>query len=87
MEAALPYGMAKPAEGCPLSENQLEILRLLTLGHTDQKIADLMSCSKSTIEREMDQVGQMVGLKGRRFALAVALERRGWIPRGEADHG
>jgi DNA-binding CsgD family transcriptional regulator len=86
-KTAVPYGAAKPAEGCPLSETQLEIVRLLMLGHTDQSIADLMGCSKSKIERHMDQVGQVVGLKGRRFALAVALERRGWIPREGAHHG
>jgi DNA-binding CsgD family transcriptional regulator len=79
--------MAKPAGGCPLSETQLEILRLLALGHTDQHIADLMGCSKSRIERHMDQVEQIAGMKGRRFALGVALERRGWIPGEEAADG
>jgi DNA-binding CsgD family transcriptional regulator len=86
-KVAVPYGMAKPAGGCPLSETQLEIVRLLALGHTDQYIADLMGCSKSRVERQMDQVEEIAGMKGRRFALGVALERRGWIPGGEAADG
>jgi hypothetical protein len=87
-QVAVPYGAVKPPEGCPLSEHQLQILRLLAMGHTDQTIASIMDCSKSTIEREMDKVEELVNLKGRRFALGVALERRGWVPREEeGNHG
>jgi DNA-binding CsgD family transcriptional regulator len=86
-EIAVPYGTTKPPDGCPLSASQLEILRLLALGYTDQNIANLMDCSKSKVEREMDQVEHVVGLRGRRFALGVALERRGWIPQEEEKRG
>jgi DNA-binding CsgD family transcriptional regulator len=81
---AVPFGEARSSPGCPLGETQMQILQLMAAGNTDQSIAGILGCSKSTIEREMDKVEEIIGLKGRRFALGVALERRGWVPRGKA---
>jgi two-component system, NarL family, response regulator NreC len=60
-----------------LSERDLELLRLVALGHTSREIADKLFLSVRTIEVERTRLQRQLGLRGRpelvRFALAHRL--------------
>lgn len=43
-------GLLKEETGFPLTPREYEVLELMSKGHTSQEIADLMSCSLSTIK-------------------------------------
>jgi hypothetical protein len=60
---------------------QLGIVKLMTMGHSDEVIARHIEQSRSTVRRHIGAVAALVGDPPGRFALGVALERRGWIPR------
>ncbi len=61
----------------PLSEREQEILRLLTLGHTNQEIAKMLYISVRTAATHRAHVMQKLGLSSRaelvRYALAEGL--------------
>lgn len=84
---AVPYGESPQPPGCTLSQRQLAILKYLAEGYTDQRVSALVGCSKSTVDREMDKIEEITGFQGRRFALGVAVERLGWVPRDTESHG
>ena len=67
----------KRAASDPLSEREQEILRLLSLGHTNQEIAKMLYISVRTAETHRAHVMQKLGLSSRaelvRYALAAGL--------------
>jgi two-component system response regulator NreC len=62
------------AEANPLSERELEVLRLLALGHTNQEIAKVLFISVRTAETHRAHIMRKLGLASRaelvRYALA-----------------
>jgi two-component system response regulator NreC len=62
------------AEANPLSERELEVLRLLALGHTNQDIAKVLFISVRTAETHRAHIMRKLGLASRaelvRYALA-----------------
>lgn len=68
-----------PAAGRPrpLSRREVEVLRLLAQGHTNQEAADHLAVSVKTIETHRHRLSDKLGLKSRaqlfRFAVEVGL--------------
>ena len=65
------------AERDPLSEREREVLRLLTLGHTNQEIASMLYISVRTAETHRAHIMQKLQLRSRaelvRYAIAEGL--------------
>jgi len=65
------------AERDPLSEREREVLRLLTLGHTNQEIAKMLYISVRTAETHRAHIMQKLQLRSRaelvRYAIAEGL--------------
>src|SRR5688500_20031991 len=65
------------AERDPLSDREREVLRLLTLGHTNQEIAKMLFISVRTAETHRAHIMQKLQLRSRaelvRYALAEGL--------------
>jgi DNA-binding NarL/FixJ family response regulator len=73
----------------PLSRRELEVLRLLAQGHSNQEVADRLTVSVKTIETHRRRVSDKLGLKTRaelfRFAVeAGMLERDSATSRGNS---
>jgi two-component system response regulator NreC len=67
---------AEPAgTGQPLSERELEILRMIALGHTNTEIADKLFLSVRTVESHRAHIQQKLRLAKRSELVRYALER------------
>lgn len=74
--------------GCPLSESDLAIVRLMALGLQDQAIASRMRLAKSTVRRRIAAIGRQLGASGTsRFALGAVVQRSGLLENQEESHG
>jgi two-component system response regulator NreC len=76
-EAATRSGSRNsPAEGQPrpLSPREVEVLRLLAQGHTNQEAADQLAVSSKTIETHRRRLRDKLGLKTRAELVRFALE-------------
>lgn len=60
----------------PLSEREIDIVRLLALGHTNQEIANELFLSVRTVEAHRTKIQQKLGLSSRSELVRYALERR-----------
>ena len=58
-----------------LSPREQEVLRLLALGHTNQRVADMLYLSVKTVETYKARVMQKLDLKGRPALVRYALRR------------
>jgi len=69
---------ASPAGGQPkpLSRRELEVLRLLAQGHTNQEAADRLAVSIKTIETHRKRLSDKLGLKSRAELFRFAVEAR-----------
>lgn len=68
---------AEPADGAPddLSERELEVLRLIALGHTNSEIAEQLYLSVRTVESHRAHIQQKLRLTTRSELVHYALER------------
>ena len=68
---------AEPAGGAPddLSERELEVLRLIALGHTNSEIAEQLYLSVRTVESHRAHIQQKLRLTTRSELVRYALER------------
>ena len=68
---------AEPPAGDPgeLSNRELEVLRLIALGHTNTEVAERLLVSIRTVETDRSHVQQKLGLSSRSELVAYALER------------
>jgi two-component system, NarL family, response regulator NreC len=57
-----------------LSERELEVLRLVALGHTNQEIADALYLSVKTVESYKGRLMEKLGLRGRAALVRYAVE-------------
>lgn len=69
---------AEPASGLPdgLSEREVEVLRMIALGHTNAEIADQLYLSVRTVETHRAHIQQKLGLGSRSELVRYALEHR-----------
>lgn len=56
----------------PLSERELEILRLIITGHTNQAIADQLIVALSTVKWHINNIYSKLGVRTRSQAIAEA---------------
>jgi two-component system response regulator NreC len=65
------------SETSNLSEREVEVLRLVALGHTNQEIADSLCLSVKTVESYKGRLMEKLGLRGRaalvRYAVGAGL--------------
>ncbi len=68
---------AEPETATPddLSERELEVLRLIALGHTNNEIAERLFLSVRTVESHRSHIQQKLGLTTRSELVRYALER------------
>jgi two-component system response regulator NreC len=57
-----------------LSEREVEVLRLVALGHTNQEIADTLYLSVKTVESYKGRLMEKLGLRGRAALVRYAVE-------------
>lgn len=62
----------------PLSDRELRVLDLVTHGHTNREIAELLHVAPSTVKSHLDRVFDKLHCPDRAAAAALAV-RRGWI--------
>ena len=69
---------AEPPTGARdgLSPRELEILRLIALGHTNTQIADELSLSVRTVETHRSHIQQKLGVNDRAGLVRYALDKR-----------
>jgi two-component system response regulator NreC len=60
----------------PLSQREVEVLRLLAQGHTNQEAADRLAVSIKTIETHRKRLSDKLGLKSRAELFRFAVEAR-----------
>lgn len=77
--AAQPETLARPPDN--LTEREVEILRLVALGHTNAEISEQLYLSVRTVESHRAHIHQKVGRTTRSELVAYAREH------GLADHG
>ncbi len=71
----------------PLSEREMEILRLVVAGKSNKEIAYHLGISHQTVKNHITAVLSKLGLEDRTQAAVYAL-RRGWVPlRSGSDDG
>ncbi len=63
------------ADAAVLSERELEVLRLVALGHTNTEIAKQMYISPRTVETHRSNLQRKLGVSGRPELVRYALER------------
>jgi LuxR family transcriptional regulator, maltose regulon positive regulatory protein len=64
----IPHGRTRRPDG--LSAREAEVLRLLTLGHTNLEIADRLVVSVHTVERHLQNAYRKIGVRNRADAAA-----------------
>jgi len=65
----------EPADGKGLTPRELEILRLIALGHTNAQIAADLFLSVRTVETHRANLQSKLGVSGRAELVRCALER------------
>ena len=71
---AAPSGAFVPSMVTQLSERELEVLRLLTLGEPNQQIADELYLALNTVKKHVTHIFEKLGVTNRTEAAARARE-------------
>ena len=58
----------------PLSKRELEVLRLLAIGHTNQAVADELIIAVSTVKKHVNNIFGKLGVGSRTQAVSRARE-------------
>jgi DNA-binding CsgD family transcriptional regulator len=77
-QRATPVGCTQPPPGCPLSQGQHDVLRLLAQGLPDKSIAHRLNVSDSTVHRHINAIMTYLNVANR-FAAGAAAQRCGWL--------
>ena len=62
----------------PLSTREMEILKLITRGHSNKEVAQMLGISRQTVRNHMTSILRKLAVNDRTQAAVYAL-RRGWI--------
>jgi hypothetical protein len=74
-------------DGCPLSDKTIQVLELLAEGRSDESVAKVIDRGKSTVQRYLDPVITLLGLKSpSRFQLGFMVGRSGLLGTPECNH-
>jgi two-component system response regulator NreC len=57
-----------------LSPREIDVLRLLAMGHTSQEIADVLYLSIKTVETHKSRIKEKLGLTGRAQLVRYAIQ-------------
>lgn len=79
LEDALPAPLPTSSTGDPLarlSDRELEVLRLIALGHANREIADTLYLSVKTVETYKARLMEKLGLNSRAALVRFALEHK-----------
>ena len=76
-EMSVPKASSSPSLVTPLSDRELEILRLIAEGHSNQEIADRLYVGVSTVKKHINHIYDKLDVKSRTEAVARA--RAHWI--------
>ena len=71
----LPQTFANSTDGTPLTEREIEILRLLAEGLNQQEIAGRLFVSRKTVARHVEHILSKLGVHSRTQAVALAYRR------------
>lgn len=72
----IPSETTSPVRRGPLSKRQIEILKLVALGKTNQEIADQLFIGKTTVETHRKNMIRILNLKGPGELLRYAIESK-----------
>jgi DNA-binding NarL/FixJ family response regulator len=67
-----PSGRPAPLEPAGLTEREVEVLRLIAAGKSNQEIAEELVLSIRTVERHISNIYEKIGLVGRAARAAAA---------------
>lgn len=75
--AAAGHRVSRPRRELPdgLTERELEVLRLVTAGHTNRQIGSLLHLSPKTVGHHVQHVYAKIGVSSRAAATLYAAER------------
>jgi DNA-binding CsgD family transcriptional regulator len=71
-------GVGRSGGGGTISPRQLEILRLVAKGHSNDEIAQLLNISRQTVKNHLTAAMRVLGARRRGQAVAAAM-RAGWL--------
>lgn len=75
-QVKIPESASTAKTSTPLTKRQIEILRLIGLGKTNQEIADELFIGKTTVETHRKNMIRILNLKGAGELLRYALESK-----------
>ncbi|MGH7578440.1 MAG: LuxR C-terminal-related transcriptional regulator [Longimicrobiales bacterium] len=71
-----PNPPAQPVAKCPLTARELHVLRLISTGRTNKRIADELCLSERTIDRHVTNILTKLDVRSRTAATAYAYEHK-----------
>jgi len=78
--SATRFGNSQPPPDCPLTKEQLQILRLMATGLTDGAITHRLDISESTMSRHVTAILKQLNVPTKsRFVAGAIAHQRGWI--------
>lgn len=67
-----------------MTPRELEVLRLVVRGRSNDEIGNEIHASRKTVEAHLSRLYERLGIRGGRIELAIRAEREGWL---EVDEG
>ncbi len=74
--AGLPAAPPRPTNPGGLTDREVEVLQLITQGHTNRQVADELFISPKTVGRHIENIYAKIGVSTRAAAAVYAMEHR-----------